>query len=76
VEWLSARSHGQRLCSGEVARRDPLTDLPTRHFFLEMLDQQIASAERYGYLTGVALFDVDGLRAFNDAFGLDGGTRS
>ena len=56
-----------------AAMTDPLTELPNRKAFRRFLDEAlIRTADRGGPLC-LALCDIDGLKAFNDAWGLDRG---
>jgi len=48
---------------------DPLTALPNRRYFTELLDQAIKRAEQHGNSVVVALADVDDFKDINDAFG-------
>lgn len=48
---------------------DPLTGLLNREHFMARLDEEVCRARRYGSDLGLALFDVDDLRTFNDTFG-------
>jgi diguanylate cyclase (GGDEF)-like protein/PAS domain S-box-containing protein len=50
-----------------AARRDPLTGLPNRTSFFEVLDGLEDSAT--GDMIGVLYVDLDGFKAVNDAFG-------
>jgi diguanylate cyclase (GGDEF)-like protein len=52
----------------KLARHDPLTDLPNRRLFTEMLDgalQRTTSESR----TAVMMLDLDGFKAVNDTYG-------
>jgi len=53
----------------EDSRRDQLTGLGNRRRQDEDLKVLAARAERYGHAFGVALFDVDRFKAFNDTAG-------
>jgi len=50
-----------------AARRDPLTGLPNRTSFFEVLDHVEATAT--GNMIGVLYIDLDGFKAVNDEFG-------
>jgi diguanylate cyclase (GGDEF)-like protein len=53
----------------EIAAIDSLTGLANRRCFLERLNTEIARSRRAGYTLSVALLDLDGFKAVNDAFG-------
>jgi len=53
----------------QIARRDQLTGLPNRLALMEDIEAEIGRARRYGHHVGLALFDVDGFKKFNDTFG-------
>lgn len=59
----------------EIARRDPLTQLPNRQGFDQRLEQEIARSDRYGQPLSVALIDVDHFKNVNDQFGHLAGDR-
>ncbi len=52
-----------------VAHIDPLTGLANRRTFDRVLELELARAARQGSEVAVAVFDVDGFRATNDAAG-------
>lgn len=52
-----------------LALHDDLTGLFGRHEFVRRLDEQLALARRQGLVLGVAMCDLDRLKAFNDRFG-------
>ena len=52
-----------------AAEHDPLTDLASRHAFLNELAEQLAGPGPIG----IVLLDVDGFQEINDAFGQDVG---
>jgi diguanylate cyclase (GGDEF)-like protein len=54
---------------GIVARRDALTGLGNRLALREDLEQVRGRAERYGHRYGIALFDVDHFKGYNDHYG-------
>jgi two-component system, cell cycle response regulator len=62
LEDLSRRLHLE-------ARVDPLTRVGNRLRLREDLEALAGRMERYGYGSSVALFDVDGFKAFNDMAG-------
>jgi diguanylate cyclase (GGDEF)-like protein len=51
-----------------AALHDPLTGLPNRRSLLADLEQQLARASKEQPLL-IVLFDLDGFKAYNDAFG-------
>lgn len=57
----------------ELAERDPLTDLFNRRRFHEELDRLLAEASRREYEVGLLIFDLDGFKPINDAFGHQAG---
>ena len=59
------RSQRLRLLSA----KDPLTNLVSRGFFLEMAAAELYRAQRYGRKLALALIDVDHFKSFNDSFG-------
>ena len=52
-----------------VALRDPLTDLPNRRGFREMLFNALQAADNVGAKVAVGVVDLDGFKPINDAFG-------
>jgi diguanylate cyclase (GGDEF)-like protein len=59
-----------------LADHDPLTGLGNRRAFMHDLEVETARAARYGGRFGVALCDVDGLKALNDGHGHVAGDRA
>jgi diguanylate cyclase (GGDEF)-like protein len=55
------------------ATRDSLTGLGNRALFYDHLQRCLALARRAGQRLGVALLDMDGLKAINDTFGHQAG---
>ncbi|MCW8929146.1 MAG: diguanylate cyclase [Gammaproteobacteria bacterium] len=51
------------------ADHDPLTGLPNRRLFYELLSHEINKAERSKYQLAVLYMDLDGFKAINDALG-------
>ncbi|MDQ3327207.1 MAG: diguanylate cyclase [Chloroflexota bacterium] len=51
------------------ARRDPLTQLGNRLQLWEDLATRTTRAQRYGHSYGIALFDVDHFKRYNDRYG-------
>jgi diguanylate cyclase (GGDEF)-like protein/PAS domain S-box-containing protein len=56
-----------------LALRDPLTTLANRRLFDELLDADLARAERSGEALAVAFLDLDGFKLVNDTYGHDAG---
>lgn len=57
----------------QLAEHDPLTNLYNRRRFHEELNRMFADAERRGYQIGLLIFDLDGFKPINDAFGHQAG---
>ncbi len=57
----------------ELAERDPLTDLFNRRRFHEELERVLADASRREFEVGLLIFDLDGFKPINDAFGHQAG---
>ncbi len=57
----------------EMALADPLTGLPNRRQLDQLLEVQLAQAERLGRDLGCLMVDVDNFKRFNDAHGHDAG---
>jgi diguanylate cyclase (GGDEF)-like protein len=55
------------------ARTDPLTGLPNRRAFQEVLHAELTRARRYARALTVAYIDIDGFKRVNDRLGHDGG---
>ena len=53
----------------QLATHDALTDLCNRRHFLELLDKEIARAERHGRPLALAIVDVDHFKRVNDEHG-------
>ena len=64
-ERVARRTHQLR----ELAARDPLTGLYNRRHFNEMLEQQLAEAQRYGTDLSCLMIDLDNFKAVNDSQG-------
>lgn len=56
-----------------LASFDPLTALPNRRYFLDLCEEELRRASRYGHSVSVALFDVDHFKQINDQHGHDAG---
>jgi diguanylate cyclase (GGDEF)-like protein len=53
----------------QLATHDALTELANRRHFLELLEKEIARAERHGRPLALAILDVDHFKPINDAHG-------
>jgi diguanylate cyclase (GGDEF)-like protein len=53
----------------EQAIRDPLTGLYNRRYLKEILDHELASAERESYPISFVMMDIDHFKKINDTFG-------
>ncbi len=60
---------------GDAGLHDPLTGLPNRRLFQELLGKQIAQARRSGELLGLVLCDLDDLQGINESYGHEFGDR-
>ncbi len=54
---------------GELSSQDELTGLLSRHAWQEQAEHELMRAVRYGYGLGVAVLDLDGMGAVNEAYG-------
>lgn len=52
-----------------LAHHDPLTSLPNRFLFRELLGKEVAHARQEGDLLAVAMFNIDHFKDVNDHFG-------
>jgi diguanylate cyclase (GGDEF)-like protein len=57
----------------EMAMADPLTGLANRRHLAEVLDLELAEAERLGQPISCMMVDVDHFKKFNDMFGHEAG---
>lgn len=57
----------------EQSTRDPLTGLFNRRYFMERCRSEIARAEKNDARLGIAVFDADNFKKFNDHHGHDAG---
>ena len=64
---MKARS-GAELEAKRLARHDPLTGLPNRRFFVEMLGEVLQTTTG-GSRAAVLMLDLDGFKSVNDAYG-------
>ncbi|MCX6433258.1 MAG: PAS domain S-box protein [Actinobacteria bacterium] len=56
-----------------VTRHDPVTGLPNRVWFAELLDQRLDEMHRNGSFATLLLIDIDRFQVINDSFGRDAG---
>ncbi|HEX6938127.1 MAG TPA: GGDEF domain-containing protein [Longimicrobiales bacterium] len=61
--------HELRLRLAELAVTDPLTELPNRRRFEEILRAELARIDRYGGQCSLVMIDVDYFKNYNDALG-------
>ena len=59
----------------DQAVRDPLTGLPNRRLFDEVLPRELVRTQRAGQPLTLAVIDVDHFKHFNDTYGHDAGDR-
>lgn len=57
----------------EQSTRDPLTGLFNRRYFLERCRSEFVRAKQQSETVGIAMFDADNFKAFNDRYGHDAG---
>lgn len=57
------------------ARTDMLTGLPNRRHFLELAQQELVRAKRYGNLFSILMIDLDEFKSVNDEHGHQTGDR-
>jgi len=75
-EQRSARALAQAFAREHAnARTDPLTGLPNRRAFIDLLRAQIEYHRRRGEPLSIAYFDCDRFKAVNDRFGHEAGDR-
>ncbi len=68
--YLAAILAGHRLRMAEnLAKRDPLTELPNLRGISEHLHNILALARRGGFYVATMFMDLDGFKAVNDTFG-------
>lgn len=53
----------------ELSKRDDLTGIYNRRYIMEVLNTEIARAERYRYHLSLAIFDLDNFKRINDTYG-------
>ncbi len=57
----------------EIAYKDPLTGMPNRRLFHDLLNQALIQAKRHNEKVGVLFLDLDNFKAVNDRLGHDAG---
>jgi diguanylate cyclase (GGDEF)-like protein len=57
----------------ELSKRDDLTGIYNRRYIMEVLNTEIARAERYRYHLSLAIFDLDNFKRINDTYGHSAG---
>lgn len=60
----------------ELAIRDPLTNLFNRRYLEEMLDKELAKAERKSYPVSLIMMDIDNFKRINDTHGHEAGDQA
>lgn len=58
-----------RLQLSRLAFTDPLTELPNRRHFEQVINDEIGRISRYGGVLSVAMLDVDHFKNYNDTLG-------
>ena len=58
-----------------MAMRDDLTQLFNRRYFFERLERELRTANGFGRPLGVAIIDLDSMKAINDTYGHSTGDR-
>jgi diguanylate cyclase (GGDEF)-like protein len=53
----------------ELTRRDDLTGVYNRTYFIELAERELARCKRYGNIFSIAIVDVDDFKQVNDTFG-------
>jgi diguanylate cyclase (GGDEF)-like protein len=59
----------------ELGRRDQLTGLPNRRWWVEELPRALAQARRHGHPLSVIMLDLDHFKLYNDEHGHQAGDR-
>jgi len=68
---VAMRDHDREI--RRLAYQDPLTGLPNRLMFRELLDQAVAEQEQQGAGLGLLFIDLDDFKRINDTLGHDAG---
>lgn len=56
-----------------LEKYDPLTGIPNRKYFVDMVEQEIVSAKEGGRFLSVIIIDIDRSKHINDLFGSEAG---
>ncbi|MDD5384366.1 MAG: GGDEF domain-containing protein [Gallionella sp.] len=56
-----------------LARFDHLTGVANRHYFVEMVEAEIARSSRYGKPLSILMMDIDQFKEINDVYGHQAG---
>ena len=70
---LAAQLHGPAAESLPQELHDPLTGLPTRPLFMELLDKALARSHRNGRSMALLVLDLDDFRLINESLGYERG---
>ena len=70
---LAAQLHGPTAESLPQELHDPLTGLPTRPLFMELLDKALARSHRTGRSMALLILDLDDFRLINESLGYERG---
>ncbi len=73
VETLERELDKKRSEAEKYMFRDMLTDLSNHAYFQEMLNQEVAKANRYKHPLSLIIFDLDKFRQFNQVYGIASG---
>lgn len=65
--FFSERLHRQRAAAEQLALTDELTELPNRRKARMVLERLVETAEDAPFT--IVMFDIDGFKAYNDAYG-------
>jgi diguanylate cyclase (GGDEF)-like protein len=55
--------------SRELSRKDDLTGISNRRYFLEMAERDLERAKRYGVEFAIVMFDINEFKRINDQYG-------
>jgi len=67
------RQHEEELI--RMAQHDPLTGVYNRHYFDQVIQQEVSRSKRYGHRIGFLMVDIDRFKEVNDRFGHQMGDR-
>jgi len=59
----------------ELALQDPLTDLPNRRYYENIIESELSRIARHGGACSLCLIDIDHFKNFNDSLGHPAGDR-